>query len=200
MRRLLPLPVVFALLFVPLQSLSGTVYACSCIETTVEERVQSSDVVAVGTVLSVYEDQTAGSGDGMFADVDGLVRVSTYYKGSGPSEIAVDDPPSGGTCGVIGSDSVGPEAVLFLELSGGEYGTSLCAGTQFYGDDGVSAQVIAGIEAVTGPGVAPEGPPPQDEPAEHAEGTPWEIVLPLAFAIPLAVLFVPAFVRRRGGR
>jgi hypothetical protein len=31
------------------------------------------------------------------------------------------------------------------------------------------------------------------------ESTPWAVVLPLAFIIPLAVLIVPAFFLRRGG-
>ncbi len=209
-RRLLPLPFVFALLFAPLHTASDTAYACSCIQTTVEDRVQAADIVAIGTVISVYEDQTAeGSESGLFVDVDGVVRVSAYYKGSGPSEIAVDDPPDGGTCGIIGDDSVGREAVLFLELSDGEYLTHLCAGSQIiYGDEGVLAGTIAAIEAVTGPGQPPDDSPPQASPPpeepeapeeEHTESTPWAIILPLAFAIPLAVLVVPAILRRRGG-
>ncbi|HUF53359.1 MAG TPA: hypothetical protein VMR52_06270 [Dehalococcoidia bacterium] len=40
----------------------------------------------------------------------------------------------------------------------------------------------------------------QEEHDEATEDTPWLIVLPLAFAIPLAVLLVPAFFgKRRGG-
>jgi hypothetical protein len=195
----LPIPIVLALLFAPLQTLSGTAYACSCIETTVEERVQSADVVAIGTVVSLYEDETTE--DGIFVDMDGVVRVSAYYKGSGPSEIAVDDPADEGVCGIIGDDSVGREAVLFLELSDGEYLTHLCAGSQIiHGDEDVLAETIAAIEAVTGPGQPPDGSPPHDEPTEHTASTPWAVILPLAFAIPLAVLIVPAFfLRRRGG-
>ncbi len=172
----LPIPIVLALLFAPLQTLSGTAYACSCIETT------------------------EGPESGMFPDMDGVVRVSAYYKGSGPSEIAVDDPPHQGVCGIIGDDSVGREAVLFLELSDGEYLTHLCAGSQIiHGDEGVLAETIAAIEAVTGPGQPPDGSRPHDEPTEHSESTPWAVILPLAFAIPLAVLVVRAFLRRRGG-
>ncbi len=194
----LPLSIVLALLFAPLQTLSGTAYACSCIETTVEERVQSADVVALGTVVSLYEDETTE--DGIFVDMDGVVRVSAYYKGSGPSEIAVDDPAHEGVCGILGDDSVGREAVLFLELSDGEYLTHLCAGSQIiYGDEDFLAGTIAEIEAVTGPGQPPDGAPPHDEPTEHTESTPWAVILPLAFAIPLAVLVVPAFLRRRSG-
>ncbi len=208
-RRLLPLPIIFALLFAPLQTASDTAYACSCIETTVEQRVQSADVVAIGTVVSVYEDQeTVDSGDGEIgiSDTDGVFAVNTYYKGTGPAEIAVDDPPDGGTCGFVSSDSVGREAVLFLELSDGEYLTHLCVGSGFIsGDEDFRAEMIAGIEAVTGPGRAPEGPPPQASPpqedldGDHTVSTPWAVVLPIAFAIPLAVLVVPAFLRRRGG-
>jgi hypothetical protein len=195
----LPLPIVLALLFAPLQTLSGTAYACSCIPTTVEERVQSADVVAIGTVVSLYEDETTE--DGIFVDMDGVVRVSAYYKGSGPSEIAVDDPADEGVCGIIADDSVGREAVLFLTLDDGEYLTHLCAGTQFFSStDDFLAGTIAEIEAVTGPGQPPDESPPQEEPTEGDESTPWAVILPLAFLIPLAVLIVPAFLlRRRGG-
>ena len=48
MRRLLPLPLVFGLLFAPLLSASETAYACSCVESTIEQRVQHADVVAIG--------------------------------------------------------------------------------------------------------------------------------------------------------
>ncbi len=52
-----------------------------------------------------------------------------------------------------------------------------------------------------GDGLAPQPgeAPPQDGPTEHTESTPWAVILPLAFAIPLAVLIVPALLRRRGG-
>ncbi len=197
-RRLLPLPIVFALLFAPLQTASDTAYACSCAPQTVEEQVAAADIVAVGTLVSLYEDETI---DGMgLVDMDGVVSVSTYYKGSGPSEIAVDDPAHGGVCGIIGEDSVGRDAVMYLELRDGEYLTHLCAGSQInYGDKDFLAGTIAAIEAVTGPGIPPNEAPPQDDPADHTESTPWAIILPLAFAIPLAVLVVPAFLRRRGG-
>ena len=201
-RRLLPLPIVFALLFAPLQA-SDTAYACSCAALpTVEERVRSADVVAIGTVVSVYEERItvdSKSGQGELIDIDGVVRVSTYYKGTGPAEIPVNDPLIG-ACGFLSSESVGREAVLFLDLSDGDYRTHLCAGSHFISPDEVSrAETIAEIEAVTGPGQPPEVSPPHDDPAEHTESTPWAVVLPLAFAIPLAVLFVPAFLRRRTG-
>ncbi len=50
------------------------------------------------------------------------------------------------------------------------------------------------------PAAQPGEAPPQDEPAEPNESTPWAIILPIAFAIPLAVLVVPALLLRRGGR
>ncbi len=50
-----------------------------------------------------------------------------------------------------------------------------------------------------GPAAQPGEAPPQDEPAEPTASTPWAIILPIAFAIPLAVLVVPALLRRRAG-
>ena len=195
----LPIPIVLALLFAPLQSASHTAYACSCLSQTVEESVQAADVVALGTVVSLYEDETID--DLGLVDIDAVVSMSTYYKGSGPHEIAVDDPANGGVCGLIDEGSVGREAVLFLTLDDGEYMTHLCAGTQFFSStDDFLAETIAAIEAVTGPGVPPDDLTPNDEPTEHTESTPWAVILPLAFIIPLAVLVVPAFfLRRRGG-
>ena len=196
--RRLPLPIVLALLFVPLQMASNTAYACSCIPQTVEEQVAAADIVAVGTLVSLYEDESIDAIG--LVDMDGIVSVTTYYKGSGPSEIAVNDPPDGGTCGLIGDDSVGREAVMYLELSGDEYLTHLCAGSQIDYGDGFLTQTIAQIEAITGRGQPPDGAPPHDETTEGDASTPWAIILPLAFAIPLAVLVVPALLRRRGGR
>ena len=192
----LPIPIVLALLFAPLQSVSHTAYACSCIPTTVEERVQRADVVAIGTVVSLYEGETID--DLGLVDIDAVVSMSNYYKGSGPSEIAVDDPVNSGVCGVIDEGSNGREAVLFLTLDDGEYTTDLCTGTQFFSStDQFRAETIAEIEAVTGPGVQPNDVTPHDDPTEHTESTPWAVVLPLAFLIPLAVLIVPAFFLRR---
>jgi hypothetical protein len=201
-RRLLPLPIVFALLFAPLQMGSDTAYACSCgTLATVEERVRSADLVAIGTVTALYEERItfdSKSGEGELVDTDGVFAIDAYYKGTGPTEIPVDDPISG-ACGFLSSDSVGREAVLFLDLSDGEYVTHLCAGSNFIsGDEDSRAEMIAGIEVVTGPGQTPDAPS-QEEPADHTEDTPWAIILPLAFGIPLAVLVVPAFLRRGGG-
>lgn len=182
---------------------SDTAYACSCgTLATVEERVQSSDVVAIGTVTALYEERItfdSKSGEGELVDTDGIVRVSTYYKGTGPAEIPVNDPISTGGCGFLSTDSVGSEAVLFLDLSSGGYVTHICAGSGLISwDEDFRAETIAAIEVVTGPGQFPDAPP-QEEPAEQTKDTPWAVILPLAFAIPLAVLVVPAFLHRRGG-
>jgi len=50
-----------------------------------------------------------------------------------------------------------------------------------------------------GPAAQPGEAPPKDEPAEPGASTPWAVILPIAFAIPLAVLVVPALIRRRTG-
>ena len=194
----LPIPIVLALLFAPLQSVSNTAYACSCLLQTVEESVQAADVVAIGTVVSLYEDETID--DLGIVDLDAVVSMSNYYKGSGPSEVAVDDPANGGVCGIIDEGSNGREAVLFITLDDGQYTTDLCTGTQFFSStDDFLAETMAEIEAVTGPGQPPDGSPPQAEPTEADASSPWAVILPLAFIIPLAVLIVPAFFLRRRG-
>ncbi len=185
----LPIPIVLALLFAPLQTLSGTAYACSCISQTVEERVEGSDLVFVGTLVRL---------EGAWP----VFAVERYYKGSGSAELTVSDPLGGGaSCSYFDQEGVVDDErdfLVFAYFGASGYSTGLCSGNAAADNLGYDSYV-AQIIALTGPGQPPDGSPPHDEPTEHTESTPWAVILPLAFAIPLAVLVVPAFLRRRGG-
>ncbi|HEY5624987.1 MAG TPA: hypothetical protein VIT93_00710 [Dehalococcoidia bacterium] len=183
-RRLLPLPIVFALLFAPLQNMSDTAYACSCAGTSVEGGVEQSHLVFVGTFVRLEE-------------LNPVFSVDRYYKGSGPAEVSVTDPVGEGACSYFpdGGSGGGTYLVFAREVEDG-YATSLCSGNAAQGTPSYDA-AVAEVTSITGPGQPPDGS--LQEEADHTEDTPWAIILPLAFAIPLAVLFIPAFLRRRGG-
>lgn len=198
--RLLPLPIVLALLFAPLQTLSDTAYACSCLPQTVEERVEGSDLAFVGKIVR-------------FEGAWPVFAVERYYKGSGSAEVSVSDPLGGGaSCSYFDEGGVVDEEREYLVFAryAGDYGysTSLCSGN-VSSDIAHYDAAVAEVASITGPGQPPDGSPPQASPPpeepeapedDHTESTPWAVVLPLAFAIPLAVLVIPAFLRRRGGR
>ena len=189
-RRLLPLPILFALLFAPLQTASDTAYACSCISQTAEERVEESDLTFVGKIVR-------------FEGAWPVFAVERYHKGSGSVELIVSDPVGGGAgCSYFDDDGLADderEHLVFAYVGADGYSTSLCSGNASEGNPGYDASV-AEVASITGPGQPPDEAPPQDEPAEPDDkDTPWAIVLPIAFAIPLAVLVVPALIRRRGG-
>jgi hypothetical protein len=126
--------------------------------------------------------------------VDGeFVRfvVREYFKGDGPSDLRVR---------WVGADVRavdlpglwnGDEHIVVVHLDDeGNYTTSDCTNG--------TPRTSASVEALTGPGHPPQTT--QGEAGENDKDTPWAVVLPLAFAIPLATLLVPAFLaRRRGG-
>ena len=184
MKRLLPLPIIFALLFAPLQA-SDTAYACSCAQTTVEERVEESQLVFVGTLVRIE-------------GANPVFGVQRYYKGSGLAELSVTDPVGdGAACSYFpdGGSGGGTFLVFARDVEDG-YATGLCDGNASAGTRSYDA-AVAEVRSITGPGQPPDGSPQEGD--DHTEDTPWAIILPLAFAIPLAVLFVPALLRRRGG-
>jgi hypothetical protein len=62
------------------------------------------------------------------------------------------------------------------------------------GDTGtVYAATVAGVDAPAADGTSIT----QDAETDDEKDTPWAVVLPIAFAIPLATLLVPAFLRKR---
>jgi hypothetical protein len=185
MKRLLPLPFLFALLIAPLRfGESEPAYACYCVTPEVTERVEEADLIFVGSITGV---QGAGA--------SASFEVERYLKGSGGAEVFVSDSSPGSDCafGFIGVH-LEEKLVMFAYTRGSHFETHICSGNvRLPYEERQYDEVLA----VTGPGVPPEGVAPQDEAGDHEKDTPWAVVLPIAFAIPLATLLVPAFLRKR---
>ena len=184
-RRLLlpPFILAFVLAVLPFTG-SQTAHACPLI--FIDQQVESSELVFTGAVRTI-------DGENLLFDVE------RYFKGSGPSGVSVHWVKTDELSATIPEHwkQSGTEVLVFAyQESDGAYYTTSCSGNR-----PVDLQILgtAEAEALTGPGHAPETVAPHDEPAEDAS-TPWAIILPLAFAIPLAVLLVPSFLRRRSGR
>ena len=73
-------------------------YACSCVGYSPEEKVANADVIAIGTVSRIFDnpftipDPKRTNGEVTLQDVDAVVSVERYLKGTGPAEIVADDP------------------------------------------------------------------------------------------------------------
>jgi hypothetical protein len=162
--------------------------------------IRDSDVVVLGRL----EDS---SGDTAASDTSRF-DVSKVYKGDVPSKIDLRYVPPAGEheahlCEVHISDGWNLLA-LDLDAASGAYEPSLYGtmpiGPELEGE--IYVQSISWLNAVGSGqlGFDANGHPPsaaQEESAEHDKDTPWAVVLPLAFGIPLAVLLIPAYLRRR---
>lgn len=195
MKRLL-IPITIVALIGLIWGRVAPAHACSCAVQPVPERVAFYSHAVVGTVLRLVDDPSEGYAEG-YPDKDAVVSVERYLKGSGPTEIVADDPVGDADCGFFGEASVGQRYVLFLSNDdifgnsddGGLY-THLCAGNEIASDT-----LIAEVEAITGPGVAPDDVDPPSE----AKGSNFPYV-PVAIAATLgwlALLAGAAFVWRR---
>ena len=163
-------------------------HACSCVPFTTQGYVDRADVIAIGTVIQLIDDEDTGGGPN---DLDARVSVSRYLKGTGPAEIVVDDPPSGGTCGFLDEGDLGDTYLLFLTGSDSPFESNLCSGNGSL--DGPTPEHgperLDEVRAITGPGVPPEGVPSQ-----AGADTPW-LVIGLGAAVLLAASVF--FLRRR---
>ena len=174
-RFLLPLvAVTIASLLLP--SLNPA-YACSCAALTPEQYVDNADIIVIGTVVRLIETTEEfptpeEKPDGQIPDVDAAVQVERYLKGSGPAEIEVDDPPSGGTCGFLEQASLGERYLLFLTGETSPLQTHLCSGSMPLIDTPHVQQFLQDVQAITGPGTLPQDSPvPSQSPAD--DGIPW---------------------------
>ena len=166
-------------------------HACDCVGSTVEERVDRSQLVLIADVISLTEPGA-------------IVQVEHYLKGSGEAVIEVGGRRALGLCGFFDDASIGETCLLFgfesRPESGAPLGTSLCSGNaqltgDFAGD--IAAQRIAEVEAVTGPGQPPDNALPI-APAED-DDFPREAFWAAAILLPVAFLATATFTpwRRR---
>ncbi len=162
-RFLLPLA-AFAITGLLLPTGVQPAYACSCAILSPQEYVDNADVIVIGTVVRMINTteqfpSVDEKSDGIIADVDAVVAVERYLKGTGPIEIAVDDPPSGGACGFISERSLDQRYLLFLSGQARSFKTHLCSGSTdlagIYRVEQQEHQFLQEVEAITGPGIPP---------------------------------------------
>ncbi len=152
-------------------------YACSCAAPTPEQHVDYADIIVIGTVVRLIETTEEfptpeEKPDGQIPDIDAAVQVERYLKGSGPAEIEVDDPSSGGTCGFLEQASLGQRYLLLLTGETSPLETNLCSGSTPLVATPHVQQFLQEVQAITGPGTLPptDSAPPADE---SGGGTPW---------------------------
>ena len=193
-RFLLPLvAVTIASLFLPSVN---PAFACSCAAATPKQHVDNADIIVIGTVVRLIE-TTEEKPDGQIPDVDAAVQVERYLKGSGPAEIEVDDPPSGGTCGFLEQASLGQRHLLFLTGETSPLETHLCSGSTPLVDTPHVQQFLQDVQAITGPGtLAPTGSAPPDEQA--GAGVPWlPVIIASSVSAAAALAAASALLLRR---
>ena len=212
-RRSLAAAFIIALLFAPALDAPA---ALACTPDPDYNPVRDSDVVVLGRV-SHWSEAEYGRFDSQYDPIRLEVQVSRVFKGDVPQTLDLYEGRSlsreggmngwfgsSGTCGAFNSDPAG-QWFIFALGSGGSYDPSLfntfhigetLEGSQYENALAWLARHGEGQPGFDLDGRSPGTVAPQEE---HTKDTPWAIILPIAFAIPLAVLVVPAFLRRRGG-
>jgi len=176
-------------------------YACSCAPLPPKAHVDNADVIVIGTVSEVIDTTEQfpapeEKSDGAIPDVDAVIEVERYLKGSGPAEIEVDDPPSGGTCGFFEQASLGQRYVLFLTGETSLLQTHLCSGSTPLVDTPHVQQFLQDVQAITGTGTFPPNgsTPPTEQPAAD---TPWLPIIIASSVGAAAVAAASALLLRR---
>ena len=173
-------------------------YGCSCLPSSTQQKVENTDVIVIGTVVRLVEDPDEGVRTDF--EVDGIVSVERYLKGSGPSEIEVDDPPSGGLCGFLDQTSTGKRYLFFLTGEAARFSTSSCDGSIPITNDEASQQHLRNVEAaVAGAGTLPDtgSAPPSGQPGSDA---PWLAVIIGSSAVAGGLVAASAWLLRRAWR
>ena len=212
MRRLVTVTLSLLLSVAALYSSAAPVAACSCALVTETEEVRG-----VMEFYGLVVEGVIAPGQGDVATERIRFQPEVLYLGDVSDEIVLNqtweqtlyyadsDAYSvlGGDCSYSLIGDSGDRYVLFLRaVENGTYAPAGCASFALGEIEGLPfaslQQRYDAIKLISGGGIVVGEAPPEDVPTEHTESTPWAVVLPLAFAIPLAVLVVPAFLRRRG--
>ncbi|MEX0761020.1 MAG: hypothetical protein WD333_01080 [Dehalococcoidia bacterium] len=168
--RLVPLTIT-ALALALIVSFAGTTspaQALSCVQFSTSEYIERADIVLVGTVQSFDESHSDGQ---LFPGQEprAEVAVERYLKGSGPGTVTVRS-PNMPWYGGWAEENVGQEWLFYLTRGeGNEYVDEICSGSR-PSDDSHSPASLEEVEAVTGPGVAPESG--ADAPTDEATANP----------------------------
>jgi hypothetical protein len=145
-----------ALLVIP----AARAWACSCVGFSVEEAVERAGVLLRGTVMARQDPDGLGGLVNSSRTVTYEVDVAEIFKGSAAPTTYVRSAASGASCGL--EVVTGREYVIFAAAQGSALTATLCGGTA-----PATAELVADVEAATGPG-APATEPPAPPPGATA--------------------------------
>jgi hypothetical protein len=189
MRRvLLVLPLFFAVVLV---APAAPAHACSCALLGTAQKVAGADVILRGAVTRT-DDPGGGSSSRL---VTHEVAVKDVYRDTAAATSQVRSPAGGGSCGI--EVQQGREYVIFARRVGSELRAELCGGTA-----PASAELVAEVERLTGPGRPPHGAttstsaPATPGPERSSAAVP--VGLGLGGALVASALAVLGWRRRRG--
>ena len=142
-RALLVVPLFLALVIV---APAAPAHACSCAMLSSAQKVENADVVVRGTIAGL--DDPGGRDSGHLVTYE--VAVAEVYRGAATATTFVRSAADGASCGIEVQE--GREYLLFARRVGGDLRAGLCDGTT-----AASAELVAEVEHLTGPGSPPEG-------------------------------------------
>lgn len=142
-RALLVVPLFLALVVVVP---AAPAHACSCAMLSSAQKVEDADVVVRGTITGL--DDPGGGGSGHLVTWE--VAVAEVYRGAAAATTFVRSASDGASCGIEVQE--GREYLLFARQVGGDLRAGLCDGTT-----PASAELVAEVEHLTGPGSPPQG-------------------------------------------
>ena len=142
-RVLLVVPLFLALVVV---APAAPANACSCALLSSAQKVDNADVVVRGTVTGVDDPGGRSSAHPVTYEV----AVAEVYRGTAAATTFVRSAASGASCGIEVQE--GREYLLFARRVGSELRAGLCDGTT-----PASAERVAEVEHLTGPGRDPHG-------------------------------------------
>ncbi len=146
-RVLLVVPLFLALFLV---APAPAAQACTCGMRSTVQQVEAADVVLRGTVVATADPDGSLSVRSSARRVTHEVAVAEVYKGAAAATTFVSSSAEGASCGIEVQE--GREYVLFARRVGSELQAGLCGGTA-----PASAERVAEVENLTGPGRAPQG-------------------------------------------
>jgi len=142
-RALLVLPLFLVLVVV---TPAMPAHACSCAMLSSAQKVENADVVVRGTITGL--DDPGGRDSGHLVTWE--VAVAEVYRGTAAATTFVRSATDGAACGIEVQE--GREYLLFARRVGGDVRAGLCDGTT-----PASAERVAEVEHLTGPGSPPRG-------------------------------------------
>jgi hypothetical protein len=142
-RALLVVPLFLALVLV---GPAAPAHACSCAMLSSAQKVENADVVVRGTITGL--DDPGGHDSAHLVTYE--EAVAEVYRGPATATTFVRSAADGASCGIEVQE--GREYLLFARRVGGELRAGLCDGTT-----PASAELVAEVEHLTGPGSPPRG-------------------------------------------